>query len=280
MKKSITAIVAFVIPLTLLGALPDHYTKDLKKDPLPEVVALVKKNSMGHVIYCSGTAVSKREIITASHCVAYGDGDGLKLPVSDLFIMTGHGVPDRELTPDEVYKLHQIESVTYHPQYGRTGYQFSHDVAVIKLKKDLPFNPKVNFLDELPSIPFEFLMAGFGVRETVDNGDWVTSDQKSFFLFDVKDDGRFYLSEDEFPNELKVVDSKEDRGTCKGDSGGPVFVVKDGVRYLYAVTSTGPMKVYKSPSGQESVGRCGFDSRATILQRHTEFLKDNLEIAL
>jgi hypothetical protein len=149
-------------------------------------------------------------------------------------------------------------------------------VAVITLTRDLPFPVKTKLLPRLPEEDFDWWMAGYGVRETTENGDWISGDEKSVFILPSARSSRYYLDEDLNPNELAVIDRTFVLGACKGDSGGPVYVSVRGELYLYALTTTGPMKEYTDPSGGRSKGRCGFDSRATILDRHQDFLRQHL----
>lgn len=270
----------FIFLLSFLGAKlfaasPDFYTRDLFVDPYPEVVGIAKLDPLGnHNIYCSGTAISNNKILTAAHCVAYGDGDGLKYPLENYFVHLGEGVVDRNLMSDEIEKLYSVKAITFHPLYGKTEYQFSHDVAVITLNKILPYDFEFHYLFNIPKKPFKILMVGFGVREDENTGSWITSDMKSYFEFNMESP-RFYLNEEKEPNELQVVDREKIKGTCKGDSGGPVFIENREGRFLYAITSTGEMKEYEQ-YGRTYYGRCGYDSKATIIHKHLDFILENL----
>jgi secreted trypsin-like serine protease len=201
----------------------------------PEVGALIVRSSAGHFdILCSGTLISPRVFMTASHCTAFLEEEGIgPHQVWVTFDPTfGQGSP-----------LHRG---TYHtnPVYGGGGASDTHDIAVVVL--DYPVSgvtpaklPPAHLLDTLKAQhqirSARFAAVGYG---TVENDR--TAGSHTFF-FDGKrrfvDQGFNALNKAWL--RLSENPSTSSGGTCFGDSGGPHFLGGARSDLIVALTVTG-----------------------------------------
>jgi hypothetical protein len=189
----------------------------------------------GTDLLCSGTLISPTVFLTASHCTAFLESEGIApgdVSVSfDPEPTDADGVPLPSAT---------LLSGTYHthPQFGTGGNSDPHDIAVVVLDSlytaTAPAQlPTANYLNTIALKSQRFTAVGYGtVRETKTKG-------PNAFFFDGKrrfvDQGFNALT----PYWLKLTTnpSTGSGGTCYGDSGGPHFLGDS--RLLVSITITG-----------------------------------------
>ncbi|TMQ09501.1 MAG: S1 family peptidase [Deltaproteobacteria bacterium] len=172
----------------------------------PEVVALVS----GTRIYCSGTLVAPRVVVTAGHCVS-----GIR--------------PDRVLFGTDAATGRASLAVAEafaHPGFDRQ--LLRNDVGVVVLSVPAAEAPAA-----LPPSPLDGLLAGQTVRIV---GFGVASPLDGVPL--TKREGTTTISA---ASEVDFTFHPDPSQTCAGDSGGAAFMTIAGHEYLVGVTSAGDL---------------------------------------
>jgi hypothetical protein len=204
----------------------------------PNVGALLADyddESPGPDILCSGTLIAPRVFLSASHCTAFLESEG----ITDVWV-TFAPQYDEDST-----SLAGLFSGTYHthPLFGTTGGNNTFDIAAVVLDQapgPTPAQlPEVGILDRLKKSGAikrqTFTAVGYGtVREDKRRG------PHALFFDGIR---RFalqsYLSLEKAWLSLSMQPSTGDGGTCFGDSGGPHFLGGRTANLIVSVTVTG-----------------------------------------
>ncbi|HYX35668.1 MAG TPA: trypsin-like serine protease [Oligoflexus sp.] len=156
---------------------------------------------------CTGTIVARDLISTAAHCV--------ENVLQDPYALFGidFGGNDRKVIAIESYIVNQ-------------GYSGSHnDVAMLKLAKNIPTG----------YAPVKLLPAGMPLNpgDAVRQAGYGTDNQDTFGTLRTVDS--FYVGWSP-GGTLRVENGR--KAACSGDSGGPLFVQKDGEWYTAGIAAT------------------------------------------
>jgi secreted trypsin-like serine protease len=169
---------------------------------------------------CSGTLISGNAVLTAAHCVPTEPGVQLYV----IFNVTIKGASPANSRP--VVKMYA------NPRWGtsNTG-KDNGDLAVMKFSGSLPpgYAP-AKFLPTpgLVANGVAVMLSGYGVTDGVaDTGAGVLRNTTTT------------ITDVHFSQTEVLLDQRNGRGTCSGDSGGPAFLVSSGVYYLWGVVSRG-----------------------------------------
>lgn len=188
---------------------------------LREVVGIVDDDQD---IFCTGTLVTDRLVLTAAHCLRG------KIPFSEkLKVYFGSGNDSRRVAEED---LHLVESGLMHPKYvsGRTS-SADFDVAYLVLKDPVTDVKPAQILSDFHEVSSyenantKVLLVGFGCRDgkfPCTGG----SKYKAEVSVNVRERLRMDLGQN------------LSKGASNGDSGGPAFaVLPDGSRRLLGNTS-------------------------------------------
>mgnify|MGYP001389486612 CR=1 FL=1 len=153
---------------------------------------------------CTGTLVAKRVILTAGHCI-----EG----VTDIDIETQGGIINSG-------------NLFLHPDYDKSDILEKNDIALIKTNKDVP----ARITQVLSSSLYKnekAIIAGFGLDENDNSGRL-----KAVFVRIAK------FNTGSISTKYPTGDTLYGN-TCRGDSGGPILVLRSGKWRLAGVTSNG-----------------------------------------
>ena len=201
----------------------------------PFMVSLRKSNTMSH--FCGGTLISKRHILSASHCAV----DTNALSVSATFgfnkltdcVANGFMTDTKTISIESTCIKAKIKKITIHPEYDDTT--IANDIAIFELYDDIPFGDTIKPLcvnKVTPSIGSTHLIAGWGTTSSSNTA----SNQlvKAYVpLVDIKycnDLGLGLPPKDLCAGAGKGVDA------CAGDSGGPLAIYLNQTWFQSGVT--------------------------------------------
>lgn len=154
---------------------------------------------------CSGVAIKNNMVLTAAHCL---DGEILKVRVFT------------EATYNPNSKGLEIDHFQLHPSYNKSKSNFRSDLARIKLSNPLPASTVIYpILKSASNFKGRLLRVGFGAR-TANNIRTLISPQFRALQ-----------------TETEVLEL-DDMYSYSGDSGGPIFIQRDGQMFLVAIHST------------------------------------------
>ncbi len=182
----------------------------------PNVVALAEFAAWGDLIFCTGTLIDSRWVLTAAHCLWSMDS---ALARGDLFVLSGSDITNNGYTDSIAFA-----NIVLHPQY--VDGDFAYDMALVELA-----SPK-NGVD-----------LAILNDEPLDN-DWIGAPM-TFVGFGMTD---FGMNDSGTKRETKIPVSSYDSeimysehaasNICQGDSGGPVFETNDaGILELAGINS-------------------------------------------
>jgi secreted trypsin-like serine protease len=234
--RSVLLVVVAMASLVLAGSPATAITNGQPDGNLhPYVGALLADydpESPGPDILCSGTLIASRVFLTASHCTAFLEEEG----ISDVWVTFA---PDYN---EDSTGTTGIFSGTYHthPRFGNGSNTF--DLAAVVLDRSPGIAPaelpRVGLLDAMKKQlnSQRFTTVGYGtVRE-----DPKRRGPNSFFFDGVRRYAtQSYNSLIAAWLHLSMNPSRGDGGTCYGDSGGPHFLGGVGSRLIVSLTVTG-----------------------------------------
>ncbi|RYZ53922.1 MAG: trypsin-like serine protease [Proteobacteria bacterium] len=210
----------------------------------PEQLEMFKSELLPKV-KCTGTALTPLVIVTAAHCFwnrgALPDG-----PVS-WAVHLGNGVEGGLFEGPAEEDLLEIESTMVHPKYV-AGKELGYDIAYIILKKPLNL-PQSSFdaaeTKDLLAPGQSVTAVGFGARSNLssDKAPTGTKFEGDFTIFDaaLERDAKDEEGENKhtpWDPETEIVVKDLDRGSCRGDSGGPLFAKNAAGEYrLFGIVS-------------------------------------------
>jgi secreted trypsin-like serine protease len=206
----------------------------------PNVGALLADwdpDSPGPDIFCSGTLIAPQVFLTAAHCTASLEAEG----ITEVWVTF---TPDYDEDATTTAGLVAGSYVT-HPEFGSGGASDTHDIAVVLLEQ-APVGitpaqlPTAGLLDQLKAGQQlrgqTFTAVGYGtVREDKTGGPHGFLDSEGIRRYALQS----ALNLEKAWLLLSMNPSTGSGGTCYGDSGGPHFLGGVESNLIVSITITG-----------------------------------------
>lgn len=241
MRRGFTVLLLLVMTLALTVGAAHAITFGQPDGNLhPNVGALVADwdpDSPGPDSFCSGTLIAPTVFLTAAHCTASLEADG----ITEVWVTFASDYDEDATSPAGLIAGTPVS----HPEFGSGGASDTHDIAVVLLDSApagiTPAQlPTAGLLDRLKAShqlrALTFTAVGYGtVREDKTGG-------PHGFL---ESDGvRMYALQSALNLEkawllLSMNPSTGSGGTCYGDSGGPHFLGGVESNLIVSITITG-----------------------------------------
>jgi secreted trypsin-like serine protease len=231
----VLAVASLVMSIGPAGAITFGQPDGNRHPNVGALLADVDPDSPGLDIVCSGTLIAPKVFLTAAHCTAFLESEG----ISQVWV-TFAPAYDEDST-----SLAGLSAGSYvtHPEFGSGGASDTHDIAVVLLDQApgitparLPTAGLLNQLKASHELDDQtFTAVGYGtVREDKTGG------PHSLFF----DGVRRYALQSALNVEpswllLSMNPSTGSGGTCYGDSGGPHFLGGVQSNLIVSITITG-----------------------------------------
>lgn len=230
-----------------------------ENDPIGKSTVAIYYSQM---IICTGSYLGNRAIITAAHCLTPGSR------VSDYGVIFGTDLKQMGLG-------RRVKAVKIHEKYLRANKQKkltingqqitvetdNNDLALLILDGEAPtFAVPSKIVSNIKNLMSgrRVIVAGFGTQ-----GIGALDEVGKMFKVDVViKDSKFSMTE-------VLLDQSRGKGACKGDSGGPAFIIENGMPSLFGVTSRGV--------GVMPANGCPTLAAYTNILAHQQWVNENLQ---
>lgn len=187
----------------------------------PEVVLVESYSPGGGAFMCSGTLISRRVVLLAAHCL-------------DIDELTPERVTVRFGENRMSGATREVVELRLHPDWDAD--RIRNDIALLRLERDPPADAV-----PVPALPAALqvtdadrgtalLFVGFGVNS------W-GSDGLKMWMHAPLDMVCTNLYGCHYAQQNTICIDQADTGICSGDSGGPAFIEREGIRYVAGVNS-------------------------------------------
>lgn len=197
-------MIALLVSIANAGPLPPPIVGGSETTAWPAVALLVGYDGDTIVPFCSAVLIGDRWALTAAHCML-GAGADLRDDGFELWLRIGPSVFEAPI------EFVPIASATTHPEYGDGPLSRGHDAAVLELDETVVTTPLAISEAVIDSalVDTEITYVGYGLTGTLESDPGIARTvDASVSNVDA------WVIETHDPN----------RGTCDGDSGGPLIL--------------------------------------------------------
>jgi secreted trypsin-like serine protease len=244
-------------PATPYLDLPENRDSQIRGGQLLPMDAVLRKSTVGIIIpatnmFCTGTLISPRLVMTAAHCV-FG-ANQVVIPLSKEFSVSD----PIAIMSDSSTMI--SDKISVHPDYvpAREDEPDNFDIAVIYLPREIPSTHQVAPIapvDLTLNSGTELKIVGIGVSSFFNPGSWGPMRAANV---KIKEKLR---GQSEF-----ITDQSSGSGACSGDSGGPAYILVADIYYIYGIAS----RVNSNNSNP-----CSGDAIYTLVSAHRSFIENS-----
>lgn len=162
---------------------------------------------------CTGTLISENLVLTAAHCLYWASKNNVRI---------GFSLDVKDQLDSET--MFEVSEIYLHPDYNSSSE--ANDIALMALvqKAPKPYKP-VGILNTKYKLEvgMPMLLAGYGVIDDATGKETEALRKVTVPMAKILE-------------MIIVTDQTKNMGACNGDSGGPAYLEKDGLLYVYGVT--------------------------------------------
>ncbi|ODN00707.1 Venom serine protease Bi-VSP [Orchesella cincta] len=234
-----------------------------KQNAWPWVAAMVTTSNNVRRIYCGASVITTKYLLTAAHCVYLG--------FNTLTVIVG----TNNLNDNGALE-YQIASKYIHPKFNPITLE--DDIALVELESRITFSEKVFPICLTPQVGVPFanksaIVAGWGRTSTAIIDSYTTMQRQAVIsVFSKKECQARYKNVTAIPlkditdSKLCASGSTNNRGSCQGDSGSPLFLLKKGSTDSY-------LQIGIVSAGNETCANSKYPGIYTRVSRYTKWIQ-------
>lgn len=223
---------------------------------------------------CSGVLINTDTVLTAAHCIN---------DFKTSRVVTTQNAHSGSIQPEQIYK---IRRTVIHEGYSNPKNKDKdprYDIALIRLERKVEnMNYDSSYLISIPTTEYinkstwsllKAYIAGFGKNSIDESG---INDDKSVLqpINGILEKAEVKISNEQYQKQAIIIDQKEKAGACSGDSGGPLFILRDEKLYLQGLA----IAVVSTASNSELTHKNACNNKSYYL--NLDFYKDWISQAL
>ncbi len=175
--------------------------------------------------HCTASAISKKVVLTAAHCVQNSTAD-------QVYLILDQNPENQALNLSHWYG---VEKIQMHEGYLGQGGGYKNDLALLLLQRELPAErvSKIATVDQVTH-EMDFIVAGYGLTTDLSDEKSQAASSSDGLNYVVKKADPINLAENFF-----TINQNDHKGFCNGDSGGPGLIqeTKTGEYLIMGVVS-------------------------------------------
>lgn len=256
--------------------------EDAALNEYPWMALLRYRTAHGLEFLCGGTIINYNYILTAAHCLGLKDAQIVSVRVGEYSIKNDtdceeENNPQRTLKCNPPVQDLEVEEIISHPQFLVKSSNIVNDIALLrvsKMRKDKNVYPICLPTGEIRDWPYKnVFVSGWGLvnSQTRERADILQ--KVSLPITDKQTCSSIYSERgiELFPTQI-CAGGVEGKGTCSGDSGGPMmvpaFVDGNFLHVQHGIVSVGP----------SFCGIKGYPSVYTMVKFYMDWILDHMRL--